>query len=140
MATKRHHLEARTVRGAAALAALFLVLVPLPRADASSGPVASIWASNGDSPFAGDRGLLTTISPNGDGFRDRALIHVRLTSAATVRFQVTKTRLRPEPVFTSTAHLAAGSHTLVWAPPAGTQPGSYLVLLDVSGAGGGRVL
>src|SRR5438132_2866922 len=140
MATKRHHLEARTVRGAAALAALFLVLVPLPRADASSGPVASIWASNGDSPFAGDRGLLTTISPNGDGFRDRALIHVRLTTAATVRFPVTNTRLHPEPVFTRTTHLAAGSHTLVWAPPAGTKPGSYLVLLDVSGAGGAPAL
>jgi len=140
MATNRHHLEARAVRGAAALAALFLVLVPLQRADASSGPVVSIWASNGNSPFAGDCGLLTTISPNGDGFRDRALIHIRLASAATVRFQVTKTRIRPEPVFTRTAHLAAGSHTLVWAPPAGTEPGSYLVLLDVSGAGGERAL
>src|SRR5438132_14228945 len=136
MATKRHHLEARTVRGAAALAALFLVLVPLPRADASSGPVASIWASNGDSPFAGDRGLLTTISPNGDGFRDRALIHVRLTSAATVDFQVTRTRIHPERVFARTVYLGAGTHTLIWAPRAGTQPGDYLVLLDVSEAGG----
>src|SRR2546430_16906660 len=100
MATNRNHLNARAVLGGAALAALFLVLAPLSTSDASSGPLISIWASNGDSPFAGDRGLLTTISPNGDGFRDRALIHVRLASAATVRFQVAKTRLHPEPVFT----------------------------------------
>src|SRR5437660_8838387 len=140
MATNRHHLNARAVLGAAAFAATVLVLLPLPASNASSGLISSISASNGDSAFAGDRELLTTISPNGDGFRDRALIRVRLASAATVRFQVTKTRLHPEPVFTRTTHLAAGSHTLVWAPPAGTKPGSYLVLLDVSGAGGAPAL
>jgi len=74
MATNRHHLNARAVLGAAALAAIVLVLLPLPASNASSGVLTSISASNGDSPFAGDRVLLTTISPNGDGFRDRALI------------------------------------------------------------------
>src|SRR5437763_17153376 len=123
MATVRHFL--------AAFAALFLVLVPLPRAGAAPGPIVSIWATNGDSPFAGDRPLLTTISPNGDGFRDRALIHVRLVSPATVDFQVTRTRIHPETVFARTVRLGTGTHTLIWAPRAGTEPGDYLVLIDV---------
>ena len=40
--------------------------------------------SNGSTPYAGDRPLLTTVSPNGDGFRDRAVVGFRLTKSATV--------------------------------------------------------
>src|SRR5437870_696221 len=140
MATNRHHLNSRAVLGAAALAAIVLVLLPLPASNASSGLLTSILASNGDSPYAGDRALLTTISPNGDGFRDRALIHLRLASAATVKFEVAETEMHPEPIFTQTVRLSAGSHTFAWAPAKSTRPGSYLVLLDVTSPDGSRML
>src|SRR5947199_8472857 len=73
--------------------------------------------SNGGHPFAGDTRQLATVSPNGDGLRDRALVRFRLDQAATVRVQV---------VATGSAHglgrilwhterrLAAGPHRLVW--------------------------
>ena len=41
-----------------------------------------LHVTNGSAPFAGDRRLLTTVSPNGDGFRDRAIVHFRLTQPA----------------------------------------------------------
>src|SRR6266571_2862771 len=116
MATNRTHIAL-----AAAVAAAALAGAPSTAGSAPAGPIVDISATNGSSPYAGDRRLLTTISPNGDGFRDRALIHVRLVSPATVDFQVTRTQIHPEPVFARTVHLGIGAHTLIWAPPAGTE-------------------
>jgi hypothetical protein len=55
------------------------------RASGSSGLVTWISVSNGGSLFQGDNRLLTTVSPNGDGFRDKAVIHFALSRAADVR-------------------------------------------------------
>ena len=55
-----------------------------------------IRVTNGSRPFAGDGRLLTTVSPNGDGFRDRAIVSFRLDRAATVKLDVLRTdTLRP---------------------------------------------
>jgi hypothetical protein len=47
--------------------------------------------TSGSAPFAGDRRLLATVSPNGDGFRDRAIVHFRLHRPARVRLDVLRT-------------------------------------------------
>src|SRR5919199_3900360 len=82
----------------------------------SSSPLAWLAVSNGDSPFAGDWRLLTTISPNGDGFRDRALIRFRLRRAATVTVVVGWTKARLYPIWRRRHRFGPGLHTVEWAP------------------------
>ena len=43
---------------------------------------------NGSTPFAGDGKLLTTISPNGDGFRDEPIVRFRLVSPRWLTMEV----------------------------------------------------
>src|SRR5918996_4222525 len=66
--------------------------------------------------FAGDRPLLATISPNGDGFRERAAISFRLSEPARVRITVSKTLRHPEVVWRQTGDFGRGRHTVRWAP------------------------
>jgi hypothetical protein len=98
------------------------------------GALVGVWATNGDTPFSGDGRLLTTISPNGDGFRDAAQIHVRLREAARVRLEIAETSLTPVPVYRRTVSLRAGTHVLTWTPRRTIPPRTYLVLLRVDGA------
>src|SRR5205085_6812232 len=56
-------------------------------------------------PFTGDGPLLTTVSPNGDGLRDQAVVHFRLVSPGTVSLQVTVCRKHPIRVSTTEASL-----------------------------------
>jgi hypothetical protein len=100
----------------------------------SPSPVAWLKVTNGDSPFAGDWRLLTTISPNGDGFRDEARIHFRLRRAATVRIVVGWTKARFFPVYRHRYHFGRGVHTVEWAPAATIPPRTYLVRLLVGQA------
>jgi hypothetical protein len=95
-------------------------------------------AGNGGEPYAGDGAMLTTISPNGDGFRDRAAIRFRLTSAARVEFVIARTMPVPRTMFAETLRLPAGRQLLHWAPPATTEPRTYVVRLTVVDAGGSR--
>src|SRR3954451_22410309 len=60
-------------------------------------------ADNGSTPFAGDGPLLTTISPNGDGFRDKVDVNFRLREQATVTMEVTRTVKVPKVIYTLTA-------------------------------------
>jgi hypothetical protein len=83
--------------------------------------------TNGDSAFAGDWRLLTTISPNGDGFRDRASIHFRLREPATVTIVVGWTKARLYPVYRRGYRFGPGLHTVEWAPSTTTLPRTYLV-------------
>jgi hypothetical protein len=97
---------------------------------ASSGPLlVGLHLGNGSSPFAGDGRLLTTISPNRDGFRDAALIRFRLLRVARVRMTVNRTTGRLRPVYSHAYRLGPGLHTLRWAPPASRGPRTYLVRL-----------
>src|SRR5438270_12845327 len=95
--------------------------------------------SNGSSPFAGDRRLLTTVSPNGDGFRDRAIVHFRLAQAATVRMDAVATetvragKTGTETVWSTVHRLPAGANTLAWRPSRTTQPRTYILRLTVDG-------
>jgi len=102
------------------------------------GPVLQdISVTNGSIPFAGDRALLTTVSPNGDGFRDAAIVHFRLTAAARVQLDVVATNLvragqtGTSAVWHTARTFAAGPGTLVWRPARSTQPRTYILRLRV---------
>ena len=107
------------------------------RIDSAAPRLDALAADNGSFAFAGDSPLLTTISPNGDGFRDSAFFNFRLSEPATVTVEVARTVQTPqEPLYTRTRWLAAGSHTVEWAPPPGLGPRTYLVHLRLSDAAG----
>jgi hypothetical protein len=103
-------------------------------------PALVLRASNGSTGFTGDSPLLTTISPNGDGFRDKANVTFRLREPATVTMDVTRTVKVPQAVYTLTSQLARGVHTLTWAPAATTNPRTFLVRLTAVDQAGNRVV
>jgi hypothetical protein len=88
-------------------------------------------------PFAGDRRLLTTVSPNGDGFRDAAIVHFRLTRPGRVRLDVVATNMvragrgGTSSVWHETRQFGAGPQTLTWRPARSTQPRTYILRLQV---------
>jgi hypothetical protein len=79
----------RLVHAGEALAARTL------RIDSAAPGLARLRIGNGNRPFAGDGPLLTTVSPNGDGIRDRAIVRFRLSEASLVTLEVTRTKNRP---------------------------------------------
>jgi hypothetical protein len=128
-------LSTRSALRRVCLSLLLLASVVTPtEASGTSATVTDISLTDGGRPFLGDNRLLTTISPNGDGIRDRATIHFRLREPALVRFEIARVHPRlPKPVTTRTIHLGAGHHSIVWAPSRKTEPGTYLALLRVRG-------
>src|SRR2546430_13894211 len=82
--------------------------------------------SNGGHPFVGDTRQLATVSPNGDGFRDRAIVRFPLDRAASLRMQVVATgqaRGRGRVVRRAGRALTAGPPRLGWGPrPAAPGP------------------
>ena len=80
--------------------------------------------------FAGDGRLLATVTPNGDGLRDDAVVHFTLTEPSTVTFDAMRTLRTAEPAFTDSFSFRAGPHSIVWAPPAGTDPRTYVLRLE----------
>jgi hypothetical protein len=113
---------------------------------AAPGPTApprllGLRISNGGSPFAGDTPQLATVSPNGDGFRDRALFRFKLDRAGTVEVRVVATGEVRRPVRTiwsTRRRLAPGPHTIAWRPARRTPDRTYLVRFVVRGRNGGR--
>jgi hypothetical protein len=105
-----------------------------------------IRVSNGATPFAGDHALLTTVSPNGDGFRDRAIVRFRLDRPARVRLEAVRTdTIRPgrpavEAIWQTEGRLRAGLRRLVWRPARATPARTYVLRLTVTdGLGRSRV-
>jgi hypothetical protein len=102
----------------------------------SGGNMHAVKVTNGSRPFAGDNRLLTTVSPNGDGFRDRAIVSFRLDRAATVRLDVLRTdTLHPgratKTIWSTTKRFRAGPQQIVWRPAGGTEPRTYVLRLTV---------
>jgi hypothetical protein len=106
------------------------------RIDVTPPRLRPLSVGNGGAPFAGDRRLLTTISPNSDGLRDRAIVRFTLDEPATVTMSVETTVRRPHVVSSETLHFGTGPHSLVWAPQSTTPPRTYLLHLDVTDAAG----
>jgi hypothetical protein len=88
-----------------------------------------LHVDNGSSRFTGDGRMLTTISPNGDKFRDNANVRFSLGETATVTMDVMRTVKAPHPVFTLTATFKPGTHTMTWSPPYTLNPRTYLIRL-----------
>jgi N,N-dimethylformamidase beta subunit-like protein len=105
---------------------------------AAPGPaLVDVHVTNGSVPFAGDGRLLTTVSPNHDGFRDAAVVHFRLTQAAIVRMEVVATNMVRAGrggtivIWGTAERLDAGRRSLTWRPAASTQPRTYIMRLTV---------
>ena len=120
-------------------------------AAAAAGPTTSpaprlseLSVTNGSTPFAGDRRLLTTVSPNGDGFRDRAIVRFRLDRPASIRLDVLLTdtirvgKPAAKTIWTRLYRLRAGRHRLVWTPARSTPPRTYILRLTLTGSNGSR--
>ena len=124
------------------MTALFLAALAL------TPTLQDLHVTNGSAPFAGDRRLLTTVSPNGDGFRDRAIVHFRLARPARVTMDVVATNMvragktGTSRVWHTERSFPAGPGTLTWRPARSTQPRTYILRLGVgthvSGAYGPR--
>jgi hypothetical protein len=131
---------------------LLLLTAAIASAPAASRPVAprlvGLHVTNGSTAFLGDNALLTTVSPNGDGFRDAAHVGFRLTAPAQISLAVVRTDTAVSDPEAATAHVIArvpartfpkGTGELVWQPAAGTPPRTYVLQLTVRGRGGLRV-
>jgi hypothetical protein len=104
--------------------------------------IVGVVVDNGSTPYLGDSARLTTVSPNGDGFRDVARLSFTLTAPGRVSLDVVQTatakgdpeqaaqsivkRFAPKP-------LAAGLHTWTWRPPQAIAPRTYVLQLHVAG-------
>ena len=95
-------------------------------------------ADNGSTRFAGDGPLLTTISPNGDGFRDKADVTFNLREPATVTMDVTRTVKAPKVIYTVTAKFGRGPHTMTWLPGPNINPRTYLIRFTAVDHAGNR--
>jgi hypothetical protein len=129
--------------GIAAIAGAALAVAAAGSAPAEPGPprLLGLRISNGGTPFAGDTPVLATVSPNGDGFRDRALIRFKLDRAAIVEVRVVATdevRRPARTIWSTRRTLAAGPHTIAWKPHRATPDRTYLVRFVVEGRNGGR--
>jgi hypothetical protein len=115
------------------------VLATAPvRVDGHAPQLLHLHADNGSTRFAGDGPLLTTISPNGDGFRDRADVNFSLREQATVTMEVTRTVKVPKVVYTITARFGRGLHTMTWLPGPNVNPRTYLIRLTAVDTSGNR--
>jgi hypothetical protein len=115
-----------------------LAATPL-RIDGSAPALHDLRADDGGTPFAGDRPMLTTITPNGDGYRDAAFVRFRLAEPATVTFQVARTTTVPNVIYTLTEQLRAGPHAFVWKPESPLNPRTYVTLLTAEDAAGNSI-
>jgi len=108
------------------------------RVDTHPPQLLDLSVDNGSTRFAGDWRLLTTVSPNGDGFRDAAHVNFVLRESATVTMDVTRTVTAPHVIYALTQKLGRGAHTLTWTPASNLNPRTYLIrLAAVDGAGNG---
>jgi hypothetical protein len=108
------------------------------RVDTHAPQLLHMRADNGSTPFAGDGPLLTTVSPNGDGFRDHADVTFELDEPATVTMDVTRTVKVPKVVYTLTEHLGPGVHTMTWPTASTLNPRTYLIRFTATDGAGNR--
>jgi hypothetical protein len=110
------------------------------RVDTHPPQLLQLSIDNGSSPFKGDTRLLTTVSPNADGFRDGANVTFILREQATITMEVTRTVKVPHPIYTLAATFGRGVHTLSWRPPYNINPRTYLVRLTAVDRAGNKVV
>ena len=94
----------------AVLAAASVLAAPPPA-------LTDLSVTNGSTPFAGDGRLLTTVSPNRDGFRDAATVRFRVTRAATVRMEIVATNMVRAVPLVSVTFMFTAQFELICGPP-----------------------
>jgi hypothetical protein len=126
------------VRSAALVIACGLFVAGAASAEPYSAPrLLDLRVTNGDTKFAGDERLLTTVSPNGDGFRDGAIVSFTLDRPASVTMDVVRTdtirigRPAEATVWSTSRSFGAGPHRLVWNPAKSTDPRTYILRLTL---------
>ena len=126
-----------------ALLALSLAAAAVPATRVRPAPrLFDLRVDNGSTPFAGDGTLRTTVSPNGDGFRDKAIVRFRLTVGATVQLDVLRTvnvkrgKNTVQTIVTERRTFNPGRHRLVWTPADSVPNGTYVLELTVTDAEG----
>jgi hypothetical protein len=112
-----------------ALAVVALVVVPAAAGDLRAPAISALSVTNGSAPYLGDGPMLATVSPNGDGHRDRALIRFRLEKPATVTVAVAAIGHRPRTVFDQKLRLGTGVHVVRWRPRSSLPARTYVVRL-----------
>ena len=134
------------VRLSPALVLLSLVCLAAAQARPASAPALfDLRVGNGGTPFAGDRRLLATVSPNRDSSRDRAIVSFRLARKATVEVEAVRTetfRIHPRferVVWSYKADLKPGRHHVVWKPPQSIELRTFILRITVSREGKERV-
>ena len=110
------------------------------RIDTHAPQLVALSIDNGSTPFAGDTHRLTTVSPNGDGFRDVAHVSFRLREPATVTMDVTRTVKVPHVIYTLTETIGRGPHTMTWTPQANVNPRTYLIRMTAVDQAGNRIV
>jgi hypothetical protein len=114
-----------------------LAMAPV-RIDSTPPRLRRFRITNEDSPFAGDGRLLATVSPNGDGLRDRVRIEFTLSETARVDLQLAATKARLEPVAMRSRWFPAGRRSFVWTPPSRIVPSTYVTRLTAVDRAGNR--
>src|SRR5215216_3108730 len=128
MVSARGAVYAGAMTGLALLGAAAALAAAAPR---EASRLVGLRVASGPAPFAGDRRLLATVSPNGDGLRDAAVVRFRLPVAARVRLEAVATRMvragrgGTTVVWRTEARLPAGPGRLAWRPARTTQPRTY---------------
>src|SRR3954466_8199216 len=127
---------------ALALAAAFATAVTGGTANARTTQLLGDVSVGSDGPpFAGDSARFATVSPNGDGFRDAAVVRFRLGEPARLTigaFVSGEGAAAPRLVVRRTEQLAAGTHALRWQPRETLTPRTYMLRLDAVDDQGGR--
>ena len=139
------------IRGRALLAVgglgagLVLVGAAVPARPVEPAPrLLDLRVGDGSRPYAGDGPLLTTVTPNADGLRDRAIVSFRLDRPGRVRLDVVRTDSvkhavpRAETIWTRTVQLRVGRHRIVWRPTRDAEDRTYVLRLTVTGRYGAR--
>jgi hypothetical protein len=100
----------------------------------SGGDLKGLGISSGRG-FAGDNGLLATVSPNGDGLRDRAVVRFRLERSATVTLEAVAVSKHPRTIWSTSRRFNPGRGSLAWVPATATPPRTYLLRLTLRRGG-----
>ncbi len=109
------------------------------RVDQTAAQITNLRARNRSRlPFRGDNERYTTISPNGDKFRESAKISFTLTEAAQVHFEVTRTVSAPTTIYELWANLKPGKNVFTWHPHWSMGARTYLIRITTVDKAGNR--
>jgi hypothetical protein len=89
-----------------------------------------------DHPYVGDRPMLATVTPNGDGYRDLVRIRFYVTAPArvTVRMQATQRNFQriAQPAWAVRRKVTRGWQEVTWRPSRSLEPTTYVTLITLA--------